>query len=359
MDSLLGLKRYHLRLGNDQHWQIIGANRAARLAEKLASIMQLETYDGDGAPRLILKQWEAADRAAPHPGADAATGIATDLPRHGWRSYCPFSHLHTLRRYFPDFRVFLHPDVPDAIFEIKPLTNCGQHLTDLPRRSMESRRRVETRKRLELVAETNILREVIHTIYRHVPRSGGLVLHSAIAAFNGTGVLLLGSSGAGKSTSCRRLPPIWQRMGDEEALILPNDRGQYLGHAFPTWSNFVRERGERSWAVERCVPLAAIFLLQKAETDEVTPVGKGEAALWINNSTMEVWDPDSKGCPNLAGDTEWPPRRMLFENACAIAGSVPAFILRVSLAGRFWEEIERALSRLPDAVNHGQAASAG
>jgi hypothetical protein len=32
-----------------------------------------------------------------------------------------------------------------------------------------------------------------------------------------------------------------------------------------------------------------------------------------------------------------------FQNACELAKTIPAFSLRVSLGGRFWEEMERVL----------------
>jgi hypothetical protein len=33
-----------------------------------------------------------------------------------------------------------------------------------------------------------------------------------------------------------------------------------------------------------------------------------------------------------------------FENACVMAKTVPAFRLRLTLDGRFWEEVEKALT---------------
>jgi hypothetical protein len=346
VNSSASVKRYRLRLGNGQEWQIIGANRTRGLAEKLASIMQLKAREAEGAPRLILKQWEAADRAEWAPAGGLATSIAADLPTRGWRAYYPFSP--SPPGYLPSFRVLLHDEVRDAIFEIGEGPEFGDDTTPLHRRTTQI---------LQTLAESNLLREVISTIYQQTQDSGGLPLHSAIAARNGMAVLLVGNSGAGKSTCCRRLPPSWQRMGDEEALIVRNDRGRYIGHAFPTWSNLKRGRGEQSWRVEHGVPLAAIFILQQAEIDEVAPVGEGEAALFLTDSATKMWDPCREGCPNPSGDGKWPPRRSLFENACAIARSVPAFILRASRTGRFWEEIERTLSRLPAEADADEAAA--
>jgi hypothetical protein len=34
---------------------------------------------------------------------------------------------------------------------------------------------------------------------------------------------------------------------------------------------------------------------------------------------------------------------LLFNNACELAKAVPAYILRVSLEGRFWEEMEKVI----------------
>ncbi len=36
---------------------------------------------------------------------------------------------------------------------------------------------------------------------------------------------------------------------------------------------------------------------------------------------------------------------MIFDNAVSIARDIPAYILRVSLQGRFWEKIEEVLEK--------------
>jgi hypothetical protein len=46
---------------------------------------------------------------------------------------------------------------------------------------------------------------------------------------------------------------------------------------------------------------------------------------------------------NLVSEEERAIKEKIFENACALAGTMPAFRLRVSLEGRFWEEMERVL----------------
>lgn len=37
-------------------------------------------------------------------------------------------------------------------------------------------------------------------------------------------------------------------------------------------------------------------------------------------------------------------KKLIFENACDIAKTIPAFILEATLKGRFWEPIDGALS---------------
>ena len=93
--------------------------------------------------------------------------------------------------------------------------------------------------------------------------------------------------------------------------------------------------------MEYCVPLVAIFYVEKASSDEVVAIGQEQAAVFINRSSTEVhrtiW-------LNLGSNGE--ERRVktkIFENSCEIARIIPAYAARISLTGRFWEEMEKVL----------------
>jgi SynChlorMet cassette protein ScmC len=74
-------------------------------------------------------------------------------------------------------------------------------------------------------------------------------------------------------------------------------------------------------------------------------VGSGHAAILINNSATQV-------CRKFWKKADDGHRRelnqQLFSNACEMAKVIPAYTLKATLDGRFWEEIEREL-------RHGQS----
>ena len=74
--------------------------------------------------------------------------------------------------------------------------------------------------------------------------------------------------------------------------------------------------------------------------DEAIPMKESQAALYANNAAMQVSRRTWRHM-NHAEVTQT--RKRLFENACRLAKAVPAFILRVSISGRFWEEMEKVL----------------
>jgi SynChlorMet cassette protein ScmC len=82
-----------------------------------------------------------------------------------------------------------------------------------------------------------------------------------------------------------------------------------------------------------------LFFLQQSETDKIEPLGRGRAAFFATISAAEV----RQGLWLEAATANQ--TRELFDRACEIAKTIPAFVLRVSLSGRFWEEIEKVLGR--------------
>jgi len=89
--------------------------------------------------------------------------------------------------------------------------------------------------------------------------------------------------------------------------------------------------------------LSAIFFLDRAEADGVLPLGRGEAATRINLSAMQIC---FLHLEYLANDEQRAWRKRIFDNACCLADSIPAFVLSVSPTGPFWQEMERALRTL-------------
>ncbi len=292
-----------LQHGNGQGWIICAEEGAKQIVRELSIIMELNTKESNGYskdPKLIVvKQMQSRrfGRADMYP-IDVIK--QESLPENGWKVY----DLKYLQLWF-------HRDVEDVICEIK-----------------EEKGYFGIRMALSLIP-----------VYLRAQKKGGLPFHAGLVELKGQGVLLAGPGNIGKSTCCSRLIPPWQAHCDDEVLIVRNDFKEYLVHPFPTWSEIVLERSKQTWNVEKYFPLSAIFFLEQAETDEVIPIGQGQAAILINQSVTQV----GRGWSNLGPYDETQHKKKFFDNACEMAKIIPAFILRVSLTGRFWEEMEKVL----------------
>jgi SynChlorMet cassette protein ScmC len=298
-------EEYLLRLGNGQGWQLSSTATVRPEIVELGRIMGLKSCEPNGYPKLIFTRKEWGKTKSEETIRRMDKDIEVDLRRLGWK-------VHDLWL----VRLWSHDDVPHFICEIRNEEgDYGPSILSM---------------RLSMCP-----------IYQQVQDSGGLPLHAGLVERDGKGVILAAPRNTGKSSCCSRFPSPWRALCDEETLVVRDDQKQYLAHPFPTWSDHVVKRCEKTWNVQRHVPPAAIFFLEQAEADEVVLVGQGEAAALINQSGMQVcrrfWN-------NLAYEDLNTRKKKLFENACELSKAVPTFKLRVSLQGRFWEEMERVLS---------------
>jgi len=294
---------YNLCLANGQSWHIIPTKGTKSWVEKLASILELKAGKPNAHPKLVFIQKESGKKDYKAPTFRLAPNTIEGLPDYGWKEH----RLGTIH-------IWSHQDEPHVICEITP----------------------------EKYHEIEIIRmwTSLHSIYQRAQDSGGLPVHAALVSQNGIGILLSAPGDTGKSTCCRRLPHPWQVLCDDETLIVRDDQKRYLVHPFPTWSDLLWKRSERTWNVQHHLPLSAIFFLEQGETDKAIPIGQGEAAIYINESANQVCQ---RTWRNLGKDEERKLRKLLFQNACQLAKAVPTFTLSVSLSGRFWKEIEKAL----------------
>ena len=294
---------YCIQLANGQGWHLVAAEEVRSWVDKLASVMELEAYGGNRYPKLIFIRGETDKKGREGPTCCLAPTMQANLPRKGWIS-----------RTLATIQIWSHREVEDVICE---MGHQEGHELDILRMSLS-----------------------IYPIFEGAQDSGGLPFHAALIERDGSGILLAASGDIGKSTCCRRLSPSWQARSDDGTLVVLDEQGRYLAHPLPTWSDFLWRRSEQTWRVEWHAPLSAIFFLEQAEIDEVVPMGRGQAAVLMTRSAMQVYQPNWIVLAQEKGRTV---RRKLFANACEIAKSIPAFKLRASLNGKFWEEIEKAL----------------
>ena len=177
----------------------------------------------------------------------------------------------------------------------------------------------------------------LYIVSQRIQRSGGLLFHSALVEYKGKGFLLVGTGGIGKSTACKRLPPDWTPLSDDQVLIILDVKNGCYAHPVPTWSDYILKRkGGISHPFSLNVPLQAIFFLEQAESDDIIPISKKQTILLLNQSVSEIYRPYlRKLCPEEKRIT----RTELFHKSYELALKIPAYILKNSLHGKFWEKI--------------------
>jgi len=272
--------RSSLELADGMGWLMVGSPAAHAWVLKIATIMQLKGSKSDNYPRLIVVRGE-----------------------NGWK----VEDQSTIRFLY-------HSNMQDLICD---LGGEGEEIMEIIK-----------------------MQEFLNPIYERTINRGGLPLHAALIETDGKGVVLAAPGGTGKSTCCRRIPSPWQVLCDDETLIVLDLQNQYRAHPFPTWSNYLWKHGERTWDVQRHVQLSALFFLEQSEADEAIPVGQGEGAIMLNQSAAQVCQ---RNWLNLHHEEERELRKKLFDNACELAKTVPAYKLQVSLDGRFWEKMEEVI----------------
>ena len=172
--------------------------------------------------------------------------------------------------------------------------------------------------------------------------TGGLAFHGGLVEREGLGFLLSAPSGTGKSTCCDRLPPPWRVWSDDEALVVRSGGDEFSAHPLPSWTHRINRLSDRTWDTQSSLPLAAIFYLEQSESDELQPIDPGRSAVLANANVCRYYQYSLD-----YGDSEH--RRfhqLAFDNACELAKSVPAYILRNNLNGRFWEKMEGVISQV-------------
>jgi SynChlorMet cassette protein ScmC len=288
---------YAFCLSDNQYWGIESAEDTREWADEFARLLGLEP--SEGCPdRMIRLERLASQYGCPW------------VPPHGypgeeWRVRVLYS--------LEDWR---HPDVQDIIFRLRRTEHPGQ-------------------VKLQMI-------QTLLPVYESTVFAGGLPLHAALVEHDRRGVLLVGRSGVGKSTACRRLPPWWNVLCDDTALAVRTSDGGCRVHPLPTWSVVTVGSGEQIWDIRQSVRLSAVFFLTQAAQDEVLPAGRAMASVVLADAAMTIFNTVKVSTRAFEPS---PLRGDIFTNAASMANSIPSYILRLTLEGRFWEKIEEVLER--------------
>ncbi len=294
---------YLLNLDDSLAWCLVGDSGTSSWLRQLASIMALKSAKSGHFRKLSFVQHTNGA-----PGFQVSNTLqpplkAPDLPDDGWRM-----------QNLPALRVWSHSDSPDIVCELSNTASHGLAIFTMG--------------------------QALFPIYEAVIDRGGVPFHAALLECNGKGILVAGRGGKGKTTCCKLAPRHWKALCDDETLVVRSGSRLYNAHPFPTWSDYLLRRSERTWNVQRSTQISAIFFLEQGESDRVSPLGEAETAAKITQSAGQV-------CARMWGRLEsWVRREnnvKLFANACDVAKNIPAFSLHASLTGRFWESIEEVL----------------
>jgi len=299
-------KGYCLHLSDGSNWWITGDADSIVYVDKFATIMRLKECSSDDMPKLIFSRVikdQVIDMDNPYLSGSNSSIAGAVLKFHE----------------LTFINIWSNNNLHDVVCELIENKN--------------GREEFEKNKYLAMWAS-------LKPIYLRSMRMGGLPFHAALVECAGRGILLAAKGEGGKTTCCRRLPDYWKILCDDENLVVLDKNNVYQAHPFPTWSDYSMKRSENTWDVQYSVPFSGIFFIEQSESDEVIPLSVGQASVQMTRSVTQVlgrlWN-------NLPREEQKITMRDIFNNAFEMAKVVPAFRLRVSLDGRFWEEIEKVL----------------
>lgn len=152
-----------------------------------------------------------------------------------------------------------------------------------------------------------------------IAEEGGFLLHASSVVRSDHAFLFSGLSGAGKTTMVRLAPSDVQILTDEISYIKRHGGG-YVAHGTPFAGDFGKV-GENTSA-----PIAAVFLLHKANENRIDPVPPEKAIQSLMRNIL-FFARD----PKLVN--------LVFESACAFLEKVPVFQLSFQPDQRAWDLI--------------------
>lgn len=283
---------YGIRLADGTSWEIAADEGAASRLKLYARILGLHKAGNGDARRLLL----ASDVNPP--------GVFSDKP--AWQ----VKDLQVLRLHY-------HGERSEVV--------CGVG----PRGS-------RTEEFLKL-------RYSLFPIFENAQEKGGIPFHAALIEREGAGFLIAASGGTGKTTCCRRIPPPWKPLCDDDTLVVKAGKGDYRAHPFPTWSRYIEGACRETWDVQRSVPVRALFFLERAEAAEeaAVPLKDWEAAIRACRQESHILNCILHG---LAQEECRRLRSAFFRSVADFVTEVPAYVLRAKLDGTFWKHIERVLA---------------
>lgn len=196
-------------------------------------------------------------------------------------------------------------------------------------------------KSLTRISRFSAALQVSGYLSRALEHAGALMLHASFIRDGRLGVALPASGGTGKTTAARRVPQPWSALCDDAVLIVPDAKGSYWAHPWPTWSVIFNREPDGTWPIRDSSPVTAVAFIGRGATVDLRPLGPAAAAVRATTSAEQL---AAGRWPRLPEDTEQAGRVLRFESACSLAAAVPSFTLTYPRHADFWTPLRAALA---------------
>jgi len=174
-----------------------------------------------------------------------------------------------------------------------------------------------------------------HVILEDMVARGGALMHTALLSRSGAGYLLTAPPGGGKTTAVARIPPPWEVLSDDAALVWPRDNGTWMASGMPTWGGMLGQRAPipsiGRWRPAESCELRGLAVLVKSEKLSLARLAPVEAAAYLYRALCEH--------PRVVG-LRHQYRAHLFHTAAQLARSLPAWQLRLGREDPFWNVLQ-------------------
>jgi SynChlorMet cassette protein ScmC len=294
---------YRLELADGVSWSFHTTPETHPWFQELARITRLRPYDAPTTRSLIVAPWIRGQA----PRLPEAFGGETIGAVSGWEYF----NVGTI------LRAWDHPERAETFVELA----------------------------MEFIDHQEIrfidMWYAMRLIFQETSKHGGGPIHSAFAELDGAGVIVAAAGDTGKSTCYRRFPSPWKPLSDDLALVVKQaSDSAYIGHPFPTWSDYLWRASQNTWPCDYAVPIRGVFFLEQAPIDNVEPLSPNQAASRMFRSHKEAW---GGYWSRLKGKTRRENAERVFSNAIDMAKVVPAYRLQATLHGNFWDHIAAVL----------------
>jgi hypothetical protein len=182
------------------------------------------------------------------------------------------------------------------------------------------------------IAQASLLTLMLNTLVTSVAElAGGLCLHATAIAHGAGAVLLLGPSGAGKTTAAELLAGDVTCLSNDRVTLVPDPLAP---GKFWVWSLPVGKAPDIARCGEVALPLVALLRVMQAKASTIAPLREVEALLQIRQA-VEVG----------AGSEFFEPRRLLAVGALAAAAK--SGVAHIALSPSWRAQLEAFLATAP------------